>query len=82
MDLYYEVSGIGKPVVLLHSGGADLRDWTFVAPLLARHYKVVAFDGHDAGKSPSPKELINVMETASANTTKGRSSTGEIQQAA
>lgn len=62
MDLYYEVSGNGKPVVLLHSGGADLRDWMFVAPLLAKHYKVIAFDGRGAGKSPSPMEPANYVE--------------------
>ncbi|MEC0333180.1 alpha/beta hydrolase [Paenibacillus sp. FSL R5-0527] len=61
MDLYYEISGSGKPVVLLHSGGADLRDWTYVAPLLAKHYKVVAFDGRGAGKSPSPAEPANYV---------------------
>ena len=62
MDLYYEVSGNGKPVVLLHSGGADLRDWTFVAPLLAKRYKVVAYDGRGAGKSPSPAEPANYVQ--------------------
>ena len=51
MDLHYEVNGNGYPVVLLHSGGADLRDWTFVAPLLSKHYMVVSFDGRGAGKS-------------------------------
>jgi pimeloyl-ACP methyl ester carboxylesterase len=62
MDLYYEVSGNGKPVVLLHSGGADLRDWSYVAPLLAKHYKVVTFDGRGTGKSPAPLELTNYVE--------------------
>lgn len=62
MDLYYEVNGNGRPVVLLHSGGADLRDWTFVAPLLAKHYKVVTFDGRGAGKSPNPVGDVNCVE--------------------
>ncbi len=62
MDLYYEVNGKGKPVVLLHSGGADLRDWTFVSPLLSKHYKVVAYDGRGAGKSPAPVEPANYVE--------------------
>lgn len=61
MDLYYEISGNGKPVVLLHSGGADLRDWTFVAPILAKQYKVVAYDGRGAGKSPSPTVPANYV---------------------
>ncbi|MCY8914426.1 alpha/beta hydrolase [Bacillus atrophaeus] len=62
MDLYYEVNGNGHPVVLLHSGGADLRDWTFVTPLLAKHHKVVTFDGRGTGKSPSPLEHTNYVE--------------------
>jgi len=62
MDLYYEVNGNGHPVVLFHSGGADSRDWTFVAPLLARNYKVVTLDGRGAGKSPDPVEDVNCVE--------------------
>ncbi|WP_079527955.1 alpha/beta fold hydrolase [Halobacillus hunanensis] len=61
MDLYYEVNGNGHPVILL-TGGADVRNWTFVASLLAKHYKVVAFDGRGTGKSPSPSEDINHVE--------------------
>lgn len=62
MDLYYEVHGEGQPVVLIHSGGADLRDWIFVAPLLARHYKVITYDGRGAGKSPTPTGDVHCVE--------------------
>ncbi|SDN52268.1 Pimeloyl-ACP methyl ester carboxylesterase [Fictibacillus solisalsi] len=62
MDLYYEASGSGKPIVLLHSGGADLRDWTFIAPLLAQKYKVITVDGRGAGLSPSPVSPANYVE--------------------
>jgi pimeloyl-ACP methyl ester carboxylesterase len=55
------VSGSGKPIVLLHSGGADLRDWTFIAPLLAKRYQVVTVDGRGAGKSPSPMRPANYV---------------------
>ncbi|WP_260288940.1 alpha/beta fold hydrolase [Peribacillus aracenensis] len=65
MDLYYEVNGNGHPVVLL-TGGADVRNWTFVAPLLAKHYKVIAFDGRGTGKSPSPIEDVNHVEDLSS----------------
>lgn len=62
MDLYYELAGNGRPVVLVHSGGADLRDWTFIAPLLAKHHKVVNYDGRGAGKSPDPIRDVNCVE--------------------
>jgi pimeloyl-ACP methyl ester carboxylesterase len=48
VDLYYEIYGQGKPIVLLHSGGADLRDWQFIAPQLTQNYRVIAFDLHSA----------------------------------
>ncbi|MGP4081580.1 alpha/beta fold hydrolase [Pseudalkalibacillus sp. R45] len=62
MDLHYEVSGNGEPVILLHSGGADLRDWTFVTPFLAEHFKVITFDGRGVGNSPDPSGKVNYVE--------------------
>lgn len=41
MDLHYEIQGQGEPIVLLHSGGADSRDWQFVVPQLAQTYRVM-----------------------------------------
>lgn len=62
MDLYYEVSGKGHPVVFLHSGGADLREWKYLASHLVKHYKVITFDARGIGKSPSPTEHTNYVE--------------------
>ncbi|WP_164214336.1 alpha/beta hydrolase [Virgibacillus sp. YIM 98842] len=62
MDLHYEMQGKGHPVVLIHGGGADLREWNFLAPLLAKHYKVVAVDARGIGQSPTPKNEVNYVE--------------------
>lgn len=62
MDLYYEIIGEGKPIILVHSGGADVRDWTFVASALAKQYQVITFDGRGFGKSPSPTSPVNYVE--------------------
>lgn len=62
MDLYYEIHGQGKPIVLLHSGGADLRDWQFIVPKLAQTHQVIAFDGRGAGKSPPILEPADFVE--------------------
>ncbi|MED3552648.1 alpha/beta hydrolase [Cytobacillus praedii] len=66
MDLHYEITGNGHPVVLIHSGGADLRLWTYLVPLLSKNYKVIAFDGRGAGKSPSPLKHVNYVEDVRA----------------
>ncbi|RJS59238.1 alpha/beta hydrolase [Bacillus sp. PK3_68] len=62
MDLYFEITGNGHPVVLVHSGGTDLREWTLLVSLLSKNYKVIAFDGRGAGKSPSPIKHVNYVE--------------------
>lgn len=62
MDLYYEIQGQGNPIVLLHSGGADLRDWQLIAPQLAQTHLVIAFDGRGAGKSPPLLKPANYVE--------------------
>ena len=33
-----------------------------LAPLLSKNYKVIAFDGRGAGKSPSPLKHANYVE--------------------
>lgn len=62
MDLHYEVRGKGAPIVLIHSGGTDLRDWQFVVPTLSQHYQVIAVDMRGAGQSPPPLKPANYIE--------------------
>lgn len=62
MELYCEVTGKGNPIILVHSGGADIRDWEYVAPLLAKQYQVIAFDGRGCGKSPSPTKPVHFVD--------------------
>lgn len=49
--LYYEVAGGGQPIVLLHAGVADSRQWNNELPALARHYRVLRCDFRGFGKS-------------------------------
>jgi pimeloyl-ACP methyl ester carboxylesterase len=62
MDLHYEVYGSGDPIVFHHSGGADLRVWSLVEPLLRQKYRTVLFDGRGAGKSPSPVKPTDYVQ--------------------
>jgi pimeloyl-ACP methyl ester carboxylesterase len=52
VPLYCERLGLGPPVVLIHGASGNLRDWTFrIAPRLAEHYRVIAFDRPGFGYS-------------------------------
>lgn len=51
IPLYYEVSGSGRPLVLLHGNGEDRRVFDDLIPRLAEHFQVYALDSRCHGKS-------------------------------
>ena len=50
--LYYEVGGTGPPVVLLHGGWLDLRQWDDQFEAFAREHQVIRYDARGYGRSP------------------------------
>src|SRR5271170_2266012 len=54
--LYYEVYGSGEPTVLLLPTWSiiHLRHWKMQIPYLARHCRVLTFDGRGNGRSDRP----------------------------
>ena len=53
--LYYELSGTGEPVVLIHGNWGDRRHWDFQLSSLSKNYKVIRYDVRGYGKSALPK---------------------------
>jgi len=51
--LYYEEQGSGMPVVLIHGGGLDMRNWDGQFAVLAERYRVIRYDARNHGKSQS-----------------------------
>ncbi len=49
--LWYERTGSGDPLVLLHAGVVDARIWAPAVPLLAPRYDVVVYDQRGYGRS-------------------------------
>ena len=47
--------GEGRPVALLHGLASTCRIWDFVAPILARHFSVIAVDQRGHGDSGKPE---------------------------
>jgi len=58
-DLYFTDQGNGNTLVLIHSGGIDLRDWEMIEPELVGEYRIIMYDQRGAGQSPVPIEPTN-----------------------
>lgn len=65
-SIYYEESGRGRPIVLLHEGIADRRMWDREFSLLARDHRVVRYDLRGYGRSkPATSAYSSVQDLAS-----------------
>lgn len=60
--LYYEMTGEGEVVVLIHSGFTDLRLWDDQFDFLGKYFKVVRYDIRGFGKSDRPSEPFSHFE--------------------
>ena len=58
LSIYYEVYGSGEPTVLLLPTWSIVhsRHWKMQIPYLARHCRVLTFDGRGNGRSDRPQE--------------------------
>lgn len=54
IELYYEVQGAGKPLVLISGLGYSSWQWHKMVPLLAERFQVVTFDNRGVGQSDKP----------------------------
>ncbi len=54
VQLHYERSGVGDPLVLVHGSWVDCRIWDDVVPLLSRSFEVVVYDRRGHGLSTCP----------------------------
>lgn len=52
--LYYEETGKGSPVLLIHGFGASIFTWRHIAPELAKTHRVIAVDLKGFGQSDKP----------------------------
>lgn len=54
IDLYYEIHGVGEPLVLIAGLGYDGWMWHRMIPGLAQHFQVISFDNRGVGQSDKP----------------------------
>src|SRR3954467_9484063 len=51
VELHYETGGRGPAVLLVMGLGMSLAAWWRTVPVLARHFRVIAFDNRGIGRS-------------------------------
>ena len=54
IDLYYEVTGTGEPLLLIHGHGSSTQDWVLQVDYFAKRYQVITFDVRGFGRSSKP----------------------------
>jgi pimeloyl-ACP methyl ester carboxylesterase len=63
-ELYYESTGSGDAVLLLHGLGSNTLDWEFQVPALAPSHRVIAMDVRGHGRSAKPPGPYSVVQLA------------------
>lgn len=51
LDIYYNIKGEGKPLLLLHGNSVSSNLFKHIAPMYEKHFKVIKFDYPGTGKS-------------------------------
>jgi pimeloyl-ACP methyl ester carboxylesterase len=65
VNVYYEIYGQGKPLVLLHGNGGSIGSRSKLIPEFATRYQVIALDGRCHGKTDCPKGYLTYEQMAS-----------------
>ncbi len=64
LRIAYQRAGEGPPLVLLHGGLSDSREWRRQLEVLADEFTVVAWDAPGCGQSSDPPETFRLPEYA------------------
>lgn len=89
VDLHYDETGDGEPLVLVHGSAVDSTTWCGVVPALAETHRVITYDRRGYGRSRHrpvrdhrlhAADLVAVLETVAARpaTVVGWSSGGNV----
>lgn len=63
-EMYYEESGAGKPLVLLHGFGGCTQNWSPFVAELSKHYRLIVVDLRGHGHSTNPENRFTHREAA------------------
>ena len=60
IEMYYEETGQGTPLLLIHGLGSSARDWEKQVPYFSKGYRVITFDVRGHGQTDKPKGPYSV----------------------
>ena len=63
-EIYYEIHGSGKPLVLIAGLASDSQSWLPIIPELSKKYKVVVFDNRGVGRTKPMDAVISITQMA------------------
>ena len=67
VDLYYEIHGKGKPLVMIQGYSGNLDGWDAIEPRvenLSEHYQVITLDNRGTGRSSKPEGPYSITGMA------------------
>lgn len=64
INMYYEIHGEGRPLVLVSGFSADHLGWTPVLGALSKKYQVILFNNRGAGQTDVPSGVYSIEQMA------------------
>ncbi len=58
-NMYYEIYGTGKPLLIIHGNGGSIKDFSKQIPYFSKEYKVILADSRSQGKSVDPGDSLD-----------------------
>lgn len=58
--IYYEVEGIGEPLMLIHGVRGSIRNWDYVRPMITKNFQTIFTDLRGHGQSNELTEVTKV----------------------
>ena len=58
INMYYEIYGAGKPLLIIHGNGGSIKDFSNQIPYFSKEYKVILADSRAQGKSKDARDSL------------------------
>ena len=64
INIYFEIYGQGKPLLMIAGLGSELSSWLFQIPEFSKKYSVIVFDNRGVGRSDIPDRPYSIRMMA------------------